>query len=127
VSTILTPAAVQADLLPDSRAVNPRAVKRMVINGVVANWMPIFCANCGADGGHVPEDNCTFAFYLCNSCTEKWGAIAGTYCVPDDVFWARLREAQQEKYGRQLGTFELSEVAKDNHNPIAKLIRDGAA
>jgi len=52
------------------------------------NWFYLFCANCGADGGRVLETELgnEFAFYLCNSCAEKHGEIAGTYLVPDDAF-----------------------------------------
>jgi hypothetical protein len=70
-------------LLPDSR---PK-IQRNVQFHLGLNWTPIYCANCGADGGFVPEDNCNFAFYLCNSCAEKLPPIEGTYRVPDEVFW----------------------------------------
>lgn len=81
----------QVDVLPDSRA--QRTVGAQQIG--MAWWVPIYCANCGAKGGMVPEDNCTFAFWLCNNCWETHGAIAGTMAVPDELFWARLKAEQQ--------------------------------
>ena len=110
-----------SDLLPDSR---PRETKRAVFrNG--SFWIPIFCANCGSDGGLVPEENCTFAFYLCNSCSETWGSMAGTCAVPDDLFWLKVREAQQEKFGRLLTQPEVTEALKDEHHILSKLAREG--
>lgn len=81
-------AAKQIEILPDSR---PREAKGIVYRLGVA-WIPIFCANCGKPGGSVPEDS-GHAFYLCDSpCAEKWGQLAGTMAVPDEVFWARVTE-----------------------------------
>lgn len=83
-----------ADVLPDSRA----NVARGVISTAGGAWVPVFCANCGGDGGMVPEDS-TFAFYLCDPCASKWGPIAGTLMVPDEVFWQRVAEAELEDDG----------------------------
>ena len=109
------------DILPDSR---PRERHRArFMNGTY--WIPIFCANCGADGGFVPEENCNFAFFLCTPCCEQWGSLAGTYAVPEEVFWAKVREAQLEKYGRLLNPLEQIEALKDEHHILAKLAREG--
>ncbi len=88
------------------------------------NWVPIYCANCGADGGFVPEENCNFAFYLCNACAEKWSPLEGTYLVPDNVFWQRLKEEQISRYGRELSETELVELLKDENNSLSKLCKD---
>lgn len=81
------------NLLPDSR---PKVQRNIIkLNG--ANWCPIFCANCGKDGGLVPEENMTFAFYLCESCAEKWSPLVDTYMVPDEVFWQKVREEKNER------------------------------
>lgn len=113
------------DILPDSRLREPKDVKRFQQpNRTISNWVPIFCANCGADGGRVPVENCNFAFYLCNKCVESWGTVAGTHCMPDDVFWAKVREEQEEKYKRELTPFEIDEALKDEHNVITKLVRE---
>ena len=57
-----------------------------------ANWEPIFCANCGRDGGYVPKDTVKHAFWLCNDCWEKHGTIAGALAVPDEQFWKKVAE-----------------------------------
>lgn len=88
------------------------------------NCIPIFCANCGDGGPFIPEATMDFAFYLCDDCYKTWGAIAGTFAVPDEVFWARIRDAQIEKYGRILDPNELAEAIKESDNPLAKLARD---
>lgn len=106
--------------LPDSRTKAQRAVIRS--NGM--NWVPIFCANCGADGGMVPEKNCTFAFYLCTPCSEKWEDVLGTYSEPDTVFWDRVKEEQLSQYGRELTAEELIEVLLDGNSSLSKLAKD---
>jgi len=107
-------------LLPDSR---PRHQTNVTFhNGM--NWVPIYCANCAKDGGLVPEENCTFAFYLCDTCAEKWSPLADTYLVPDEVFWAKLQEEQLEKYKRILSPEELVELLKDDSSTLAKLGKD---
>lgn len=78
-----------ADLLPDSRARDGREVTR---HWFLGNTVPIFCANCGKEGGRVPEENCTFAFWLCDNCVETFGPIAGTMMVPDEVFWQQVAD-----------------------------------
>jgi hypothetical protein len=74
--------------LPDCRTIRPLNAKRHRL----ANWVPMYCANCGADGGYVPEDMKQVAFYLCDSCWEKHGAIAGAMAVSDDVFRKQFEE-----------------------------------
>jgi hypothetical protein len=108
-------------ILPNSIPRGPaRGVK--FLNGTP--WRPIFCANCGADGGFVPEENCDFAFYLCQPCAEKHGKIEGTFMVPDEVFWKRVADAQVEKYGRVLTADEQVEALRDSDNLLSKLGRD---
>ena len=111
----------QQELLPDSRLARPTGV---VWRGN-AWWVPIFCANCGRDGGFVPEENCTFACYLCLDCSEKMGAIAHTYLEPDAVFWARVAAEQLEKYQRFLTPTELL-AAMESDTPLGHLLRDRA-
>lgn len=119
-STPVGEQVVQPDVLPDSRG---SAGSKQSIGG--AWWIPIFCANCGASGGYVPEENMTFAFYLCNPCSEKWGAIANTYQEPDAVFFKRIELAQLEKYSRLLGPLELLQELEKADSPLAKLAREG--
>ena len=86
------------DTLPNSLA--KEAKREVYMNHM--NWVPIFCANCGADGGFIPEDAPPFAFYLCNPCWETHGAIAGTMAVPDEIFWKEIAEEQKEKLNVRL-------------------------
>jgi hypothetical protein len=106
------------DLLPDSRCKKVFTSKGVVFR-VGVPWIPIYCASCHCDGGFVPEENCTFAFYLCEPCFERYGAIAGTYAMPDEVFWEKLREAQQ-KYGKWLEPDELA-LALENDRGLQLL------
>lgn len=107
-------------ILPDSRARESKG--RIAIAGTV--FIPIYCANCGCDGGGVPEEHCTFAFYLCNSCVEKWGPIAGTYTEPDSVFFERVRLVQLETAGRAMTPEELVRTLEDESAPLTKLARE---
>jgi len=115
---------LSVDIFPDSRLKTPMRVQRLNNNLGSLNWVPIFCANCGADGGLVPEENMSFAFYLCNPCAEKWSPLTNTYVEADAVFWAKVRDAQLEKYGRELTPNELVEVLKDDASLISKLCKD---
>ena len=100
-----------------------RVVKsRMFHNGIP--WVPIFCANCGKDGGYVPEEASDFAFYLCDPCAEKWSPLAGTMAIPDEVFWENVKQTQIEAYGRELTGPEIAEALKDEHHVLTKLARD---
>lgn len=108
------------DILPDSRPQVARAVKAYR----ALNWVPIFCANCGADGGMVPEENMTFAFYLCQPCADRWGAIAGTYMEPDEVFWKKVHDAMMEKFGRILTPEEQALALQDENHILSKLAKE---
>lgn len=93
------------------------------------NWVPIFCANCGADGGMVPDPDDVgisgdFAFYLCQPCSEKWSPLTSTYLCPDEVFWDKVKKAQLEKYGRELTGPEVANELKDGDSMLSKLARE---
>ena len=87
------------EILPDCRMKTPKGAIQGP--GQWSSWIPIFCANCGKEGGKVPEENMTFAFWLCTYCYETYGAIAATMIVPDEVFWAKIEEEQQETYQKE--------------------------
>jgi hypothetical protein len=110
---------MEKDILPESRLTTIVTPKRMTFSpyGV---WVPIFCANCGKDGGNVPEDN--FAFWLCNDCYAKHGVPAGLMAVPDEVFWEKVAQAQMEEHGRLLSEPELIKVSQENASPLATLL-----
>lgn len=107
-------------LLPDCRARQSRAVSR----GGQGMWRPVFCANCGTDGGLVPEEGVTFLFYLCNACAETYGAIAGTMLMPDEVFFETLRQVQLEEHGHYLTPAEWQVVGEDPTHPLWTILRD---
>lgn len=110
------------DLLPDSRLPYIHTPKGMV-QGPYGTWIPIFCANCGSEGGIVPQEHCTFAFWLCNNCVEKHGVPAGTMAVPDELFWAKVRQEQMESHGRLLTDLELAKVLEADASPLAMLLK----
>jgi hypothetical protein len=109
------------ELLPDSRArtiVTPRGM----VQGPGGMWVPVYCANCGADGGLCPEVNMTFMFYLCNKCVFTHGRIAATMMVPDEVFWQKVKDEQMATYNRYLSIEELMQVVEADASPLATLL-----
>lgn len=111
---------MKQDVLPNSRARTPRKV---VMQGATA-WIPIYCANCGGDGGLVMENEMDFAFYLCDPCAEKWGIPAGCMATPDEVFWAKVKAAQIEKYGRELTPGEVARELDDETSILTQLSKE---
>jgi hypothetical protein len=115
-------------VLPDSRLKNRlKGVVRglLPILGTQINWVPVFCGNCGKPHGYVPEENCNFAFWLCTSCSEKWGDMAGAVAImPDHIFWAKVREEQLERHGRILSPQELQVAAESPCTALGKLLRE---
>lgn len=109
-----------SDVLPSSRL--QRAIGS--VRRPDGWWQPIFCANCGGDGGLVPEENATFAFYLCNSCAATYGDLAHTYMMPDAEYFRKVSEVQLERYGRYLNPVELLRALEDTGSPLAKLARE---
>jgi len=108
------------DVLPDSRAKN---AKGRVFTKTGA-WIPIFCANCGKEGGKCPEENMTFMFWMCNQCFSTHGHITTTMVVPDKVFFDKIANEQKEAYGRQLTNLELQKVIVDDCTPLATLLKE---
>ena len=67
-----------------------------------------------------------FAFYLCQPCANKWTPLSNTGIAPDEAFWAKVHDAQIEKFGRVLSDQEIIEALKDDQSIIAKLCKDRA-
>lgn len=105
------------NILPDSRA---KSTKGRVFQGGTT-WIPVFCANCGKEGGLVTE-NVTFAFWLCTPCEKKNGPITALMRVPDQVFYEKMLHEQLEYAGRPMTGAELSQVGE--HTALAKLIKE---
>jgi hypothetical protein len=108
------------DILPDCRTKTPTGRKMHM--GL--SYVPIFCAGCHVSGPYVPEENTTFAFWLCHECEGKWAPIAGTMAVPDEVFFQKVADEQMETYGRHLTPLELTEVLKDDRSTLTRLSKD---
>ena len=122
----------ELDILPDTRArVARQVIRRTDSWGNVYNAVPVFCANCGHSAGDVPEDNCTFAFFLCgeeaNNCAARWGGQAHFYTEPDTIFWERVKNEQMERHERLLSPVELLAALDDPSNPITKLLKERMA
>ena len=111
------------DILPDSRMQD----RRQFVPGPMGSWLPIFCANCGADGGLVPEEGTTFVCWLCRPCADTLGEVAGLMLMPDELYWQKLKEVQLEAYGRFLTEPELLAVVEAGASPLATLIKQGRA
>ena len=105
-------------LLPDCRLKTETTTQRHWN----LNWQPIFCANCGKDGGWVPEET-RFIFYLCQPCADRHGQIDGTYMVPDEIFFETVKNAQLEEFGRELSVPELTEALSSESSVISTLAR----
>ncbi len=93
------------DLLPESRLSTPRGARPGPLG---VEWVPIFCANCGREGGRVPAVNITWAFWLCQKCFETYGTVAGLLAVKDEVVWEQVR---QDQLGRAAEAIRRGDVA----------------
>jgi hypothetical protein len=108
---------VPPNILPDSR-LNGEA--KGIVRGYhplvgSINWQPIYCANCGVLDGYYPVENIDFAFALCPKCAERWGNLAGTMLMPDEVYWKRVEQFQIEKYGRVLPKPDFQRMIDSDH------------
>jgi len=113
------------ELLPDCRTRELRGTTWVYWGpewGMV-ECVRVFCANCGKLSILVPKESCTFAFALCPKC-EKLGKIAQMMATPDEVFFRKALEVQQEIYGRELTALEQAEALKDSDHILSKLVRD---
>lgn len=116
------------DILPDSRMKNPLGVIRgqwgPAWNRISINYVQTYCGNCGVKGPLTPEENMTFFSYLCEPCLERLGPIVNTCIVPDQVFFQKVKEAQIEKYGRELSPAEIAGALDDATSIMSKLARE---
>jgi len=108
----------------------PSSVAREIKGDVMRNgvkWIPIFCANCGCDGGYVPEPSKDFAFFLCdvnqNACAEKWSPMVDLMVVPQEKFWEVARQEQLERLGREMTVDEVANALKDPNHWLHSLLR----
>lgn len=113
-------------VLPNSRLQDSKGVIRGQFGGWGRlNLRPIFCANCGKLGAYVPEENCTFAIWLCDHpCAEQWGPQYGLAAMPDEIFWQKVQQEQMEKYGRYLTPNEMQALAQNSTSAMSKLLKE---
>lgn len=111
---------MSADILPDSRA---KVTRGRVFDKHGTCWLPVFCANCGKEGGLVTE-SCTFAFWICNPCEKTHGHITGLMRVPDQQFYENMAQEQIAYAGRPMTHQELLAAAANGPSPLATLIRE---
>ncbi len=100
------------DVLPDSRLREPKGTAMVdwpLPSGktVRVEAEKVFCANCGVPYGYVPKENTAFTCWLCNQCFEQYGAVAGTFAVPDEQFCRAVEYEMTERFGRALTDLEI--------------------
>lgn len=116
------------DILPNSIPNNPKVDWSLSSGGM--RWLYLFCANCGALGGRVLETDLpeNYAFYLCgeetNNCVDKWGDMPGTFVIPDEAFFAKVKQAEIEEYGRNLNPVEQAIELGNEFSVLSKLKRE---
>lgn len=103
------------------------ALKTVWIHGV--EHYELSCASCPATGGVMRKDDVdrcgAIAFYLCDVCAAKHGEFDRTKkVVPQEVVYAKAREAMLENEGRLLTTPEVVQRVDDPTSYLAKLLRD---
>lgn len=121
-----------ANVLPDSRLLDSKQ------GVVVADWkmldgtvirmphQPIFCFNCGAPAGYVPEGVMSFVSYMCMKCAEEHGELAAHWQTKDEDFWAKVGEEMESRFGHVLDQFELAAVTEQGQlgSALEKLERE---
>lgn len=112
------------DILPSSIPKRRTTVSSLSAPGT--NWVRIYCANCGADGGAILENEYDFAFYLCNDCAAsgRIAAMTGLCVMPDEEFNKKLHDAQIEKYGHILTPGEIAVELSDDSSMLSKLAKE---
>jgi transposase-like protein len=125
VNAIVDPAKLdQVNVLPDSRLSTVHTPRQAVWRGNMY-WVPIYCPSCGAEGGEVPQESMTFAFWLCDPCFKKYGELTNLQYVPDEVFFEKVKAESLERYGRVLSLEELDQIVAADASPLATLIKQG--
>lgn len=107
-------------ILPSSMT---RESRRAVVKDGLTHE-PIYCANCGKEGGESIRAPGNFLFWLCDPCSEKWEPMVGVSMIPNDVMRQRIVDVQLEEYGRHLAPSEVMDALSDVNSPLSKLARD---
>ncbi len=106
----------EPNVLPDSRLKDAKGT-------VMVDWPtatgkirlelePIFCFNCGTPAGYVPKGIMSFVSWLCQPCSEEWGATASLHSSPDQEFWDAVGAEMVARFGKALTQDELWVLAE---------------
>lgn len=111
-----------ADVLPSSL---PR-ISRGAVERNGSWWIPMFCLNCGCEGPCITEQQKGYATaWLCIPCAPKWAPIMGQTLTSDDVFYARVAQAQIDAKGRPFTHEEMAAALDDATSPLSLLAKEG--
>lgn len=125
-SGIIAPDPFTAPILPDSR-LRDCGTPRHAVQGPMGWMVPIYCPNCGVKGGEVPQENMTFAFWMCDPCYAKFGHLTTMAVMPDEVFWEKIKQEQLSTFKRELSAEELQVIVDADASPLATLLKEGRA
>jgi hypothetical protein len=121
------------DILPSSVTKVIRDGKSGIfdLTGEMIEWVPVFCASCGVGGMRVPLVQIAsggFVAWFCeaaqNNCAERYRDQTMFAKIPDEVFWAKVKQAQLESYGRELFAHEIEDQLHDPNSLMSKLARE---
>jgi len=115
------------DILPSSWLREPKRSVPHVFGSIPGT--NAYCANCGRKGPLIPDVSGlelreNFHCWLCDACAEKWGPLLGLQLMPDEAFFQKVKEAQLEKYQRELTPDELLKELSDPNSTLSKLARE---
>jgi hypothetical protein len=116
-------------VLPDSRLREKQMIRKSVVatpdgGKVTVEEEPVYCINCGKLHGWVIV-GAVWEAWLCTPCAETWGKIAGTYMMPDELFWILVACEMLEHFGRYLTNDEIVMLARDeDYGPLRSLAMD---
>lgn len=111
------------DVLPDARA---RDSKNAIMHAGVS-YVRMHCISCGRRAPWIVREDARHVSYLCegpNSCSAKFGGIANTCAVPDEIYAEKVRQAQVERVGRPLNAREMIVQLDDPNSYLSLLARE---
>jgi hypothetical protein len=113
----------QPNVLPDSRLKDPKETVKAdwswrnpatgLVETIRLELEPIYCFNCGKPNGHTPRGLMSYVSWMCEACAETWGGEAKLHNCADADFWAKVKEACLEIYGRELTQADLERLAAE--------------
>jgi hypothetical protein len=68
---------------------------------------PIYCFNCGKPNGYIPTGLMSWVSWLCQKCSQTYGAEADKLACPDEQFWNDVAWEMYARWGRYLTHEEL--------------------